>query len=49
VERLRDGFSGGGDSERAEALLARWQGLGSKDAAAQPLRQRFFAALRLLG
>ncbi|MEQ8486340.1 MAG: DUF349 domain-containing protein [Pseudomonadales bacterium] len=49
VERLQAGLRGDAGSDSAEALLERWRALGPKDAAAAPLRQRFFAAVRLIG
>jgi hypothetical protein len=45
VERLQAGLSGGGSEESAGALAEAWCRLGPKDAAAAPLRDRFFAAL----
>jgi len=45
VERLQAGLSGGGSEESAAALAEAWCRLGPKDAAADPLRERFFRAL----
>jgi hypothetical protein len=48
VERLQAGLSGGGSEESPEAMAAAWCRLGPKDAAADALRNRFFAALSAL-
>ncbi|MDZ7670688.1 MAG: DUF349 domain-containing protein [Gammaproteobacteria bacterium] len=49
VERLQAGLSGAGrGEEKPDALADEWCRLGPKDAAAAPLRERFFDALAAL-